>query len=61
MMSEIEAIKEQIRKTEKIVTESRENLKENPDSYSAKLLLLSVETHLGDLLKKLDNAKEQEG
>ncbi len=60
MKSEIEAIQEQIRKTEVIVTESRVNLKENPDSYSAKLLLMSVETHLGDLLKKLDNVKEQE-
>ncbi len=54
-MSEIEAIKEQIAKTEEILAESRKNYEANPDQYSAKLLLMSTENHLADLLKKLDS------
>jgi len=54
MMSEIEDLKELIKKTEIILNESRENYKKNPDQYSAKLLLLSTENYLADLLKRLD-------
>ncbi len=55
-MDRIEFLKEQIQKTEKILAESRENLADNPDQYSAKLLLLSTENHLSDLLRELDFA-----
>lgn len=53
-MNEIEAIKEEIKKAETILIESRENLANNPDNYSAKLLALSTENHLMDLSRKLD-------
>lgn len=53
-MNEIDSLKEQIAKTEKILVESRENYQKNPGEYSAQLLLLTTENHLSDLLKKLD-------
>ncbi len=53
-MDRIEFLKEQIQKTEAILAESRENLAKNSDLYSAKLLLLSTENYLSDLLKELD-------
>ena len=34
-MSEIDALKEQIAKTETILAESRENFEKNPEEYSA--------------------------
>lgn len=54
-MDTIKSLREQIKKTETILVESRENYDKNPDSYSAKLLLMSTENHLSDLLKKLDS------
>ena len=60
MMSDIEAIKEQIAKTEVILAESLENYKKNPESYSARLLLLSTENYLSDLLRQLDGLKNRE-
>lgn len=59
-MSEIDDLKEQIEKTEIILTESRENFKKNPESYSARLLLMSTENYLADLLKQLDTLKKQQ-
>ena len=56
-MDTIDSLKEQIRKTEEILAESLENLKKNPDDYSAKLLVLSTENYLSDLLRKLDDLK----
>ncbi len=56
-MDTIESLKEQIQKTEKILAESLENLKKNPDDYSAKLLVLSTENYLADLMRKLDGLK----
>lgn len=53
-MKQIEAVKEEIEKTKVILAESRENYRQNPDNYSAQLLLLSTENHLSDLLRKLD-------
>lgn len=53
-MNTIDSLKEQIQKTEEILAESLENLKKNPDDYSAKLLVLSTENYLSDLLRKLD-------
>ena len=53
-MSDIERLRQEIEKTEKILAESMENLKQNPESYSAKLLVMSTENYLGDLLKQLD-------
>ncbi|MBM9603635.1 hypothetical protein [Desulfopila inferna] len=58
-MSEKEAIKEQIAKTEAILAESRENYEKNPGQYSAKLLLMSTENHLADLLRRLDTLKDE--
>ncbi len=53
-MNKIEQLKDEIEKTEKILAESQENYKKNPDEYSAKLLLLSTENYLTDLLRQLD-------
>jgi len=58
-MNSIESLKEQIEKTEVILAESRENFEKNPESYSARLLLMSTENYLADLLKQLDSLKTQ--
>ena len=58
-MSEIDAIKEQIVKTETILAESREHFEKNPIEYSAQLLLMSTENHMADLLTKLDTLQDQ--
>lgn len=50
----MEVLKEQIEKTKIILAESQENLDKNPDSYSARLLLMSMENYLADLLIQLD-------
>jgi hypothetical protein len=55
IMSEIDSLKLQIEKAEAILAESRENYEKNPDEFSAKLLLMSMENHLADLLKQLDS------
>lgn len=59
-MSEIDALREEIEKTKKVLAESKENFDKNPESYSAQLLLMSVENHLGDLLKKLASEEPQQ-
>ena len=51
----IHLLEEQILQTEKVLAESRENLNQNQDSYSAKLLLVSTENYLNDLLIELHN------
>lgn len=53
-MERIEKVKEEIEKTKVILEESRENYQNNPDDYSAQLLLLTTENYLTDLLKELD-------
>lgn len=53
-MDQLETLKKEIEKTEQILKESAENLKKNPEDYSAKLLYMTMENHLGDLLQKLD-------
>ncbi len=55
IMSEIDSLKLQIEKAEAILAESRENYEKNSDEFSAKLLLMSMENHLADLLKQLDS------
>ncbi len=56
-MSEIDRIKKELEEAEKILVESRKNLEENPGEYSAKLLVMSTENHIADLIKKLDSLK----
>jgi hypothetical protein len=58
-MSDIESLREQIQKTEVVLAESRENFEKNPNSYSARLLLMSTENYLADLLAKLEKFKDQ--
>lgn len=53
-MTDIDSLKEQIAKTEKILAEAKENYEKNPEEYSAQLLLLSTENYLNDLLRQLD-------
>jgi hypothetical protein len=60
VMSEIDSLKEQIEKTEVILAESRDNYEKNPDQYSARLLLMSTENYLADLLKQLDILRNQQ-
>jgi hypothetical protein len=57
IMDQIETLMEQIEKTKVILAESQENYAKNPDSYSARLLLMSTEGYLTDLLKELDTLK----
>ena len=57
-MSPIDSLRSQIEKAEVILAESRENFDKNPDDYSARLLLVSIENHLSDLLKQLDAEKK---
>ena len=59
MTDTIASLKQQIEKAEIILAESRENFNKNPDAYSAKLLLISIENHLTDLLKQLEIEKHR--
>ena len=54
MTDQIASLKEQLAKAETILAESRENFEKNPDDYSARLLLVSIENHMADLFKQLD-------
>jgi hypothetical protein len=58
-MNQIESLQVQIEKAETVLAESRENYEKNPESYSAQLLVMSIENHLSDLLKQLDVVKDQ--
>ena len=58
-MSEIDSLEEQIEKTGVILAESRKNFEKNPGEYSAKLLLMSIENHLADLLEQFDTLKNR--
>jgi hypothetical protein len=58
MMSQLESLKGQIEKTKIILAESQENLEKNPESYSARLLLMSTENYLADLLNQLDRLND---
>jgi hypothetical protein len=55
-MDHIDTLKKRIEETQVILRESQENFAENPESYSARLLLMSTENYLADLLKELDRA-----
>jgi len=59
MMNRIDALKEQIEKAAEILSESQENLDNNPGNYSARLLVMSIENHLEDLLRQLHTAEAQ--
>jgi|APLow6443716910_1056828.scaffolds.fasta_scaffold1086765_1 predicted tellurium resistance membrane protein TerC len=54
VMSQTDTLKEKIEKAKGVLAESRENFEKNPENYSARLLLLSTEIYLADLLKQLD-------
>ncbi len=54
-MDQRKKLLEEIEKTKVILAESRENYEKNPESYSARLLLMSTEGYLLDLLKELDS------
>ena len=58
-MNQIDSLKEQIAKAEVVLAESRDNFENNPNSYSAQLLLLSTENYLADLLKQLGMLQAQ--
>lgn len=60
-MSQIDSLRQQIEQAEVIRADSLENYKKNPESYSAKLLLMSIENHLTDLHKQLDAEVGQRG
>lgn len=53
-MSQMDTLQEKIEKAKVVLAESRVNFENNPESYSARLLLLSTEIYLADLLKQLD-------
>jgi len=57
-VSPIKSIQEQISKAEVILQESRENFAKDPENYSARLLLMSVENHIADLLQQLDSLQQ---
>ena len=56
-MDQINSLKQQIEKAEIVLAESRDNFEKHPGEYSARLLLMSMENHLADLLKQLDAEK----
>ena len=58
-MNEIDSLREQIEKTKIVLAESEENFKKNPNDYSAKLLLMSTENYLADLIAKFERLKGQ--
>ena len=53
-MSEIDSLREQIEKTKIVLAESEQNFQKNPNDYSARLLLISTENYLADLLTKIE-------
>ena len=53
-MSRIDYLRKEIEKAEGVLAESQDNYQKNPDDYSAKLLLMSTENYLSDLLRELD-------
>ncbi|TKB06029.1 hypothetical protein [Desulforhopalus sp. IMCC35007] len=55
-MNHIDTIRKQIEETQVVLRESQENFVKNPESYSARLLLMSTENYLADLLRELDRA-----
>jgi hypothetical protein len=56
-MKELEQLDQEIKKTKEILEESRLNYEKNPEDYSARLLLLSTENHLMDLLRRRDSLR----
>ena len=58
-MSTLESLKEQIAKAEVVAAESREHFHNNPDDCSARLLLMSTENYLADLLKQLEGLQKK--
>ncbi|MBU1564713.1 MAG: hypothetical protein KJ630_03680 [Proteobacteria bacterium] len=58
-MSQIDSLKEQIEKAQVVLAESRENFEKNPENYSARLLLMSMENYLADLFARLDTLTEK--
>jgi len=59
IMAELDALKDQIEKAEKVLAEAKQNYAAHPGEYSARLLLMSIENHLGDLLRQLEKAIQE--
>ena len=53
-MSRVDELKKEVEKAEAVLAESRANYEKNPENYSARLLLMSTENYLADLLRELD-------
>lgn len=58
IMDQLDSLKQEIAKAEVILAESQENFEKKPDDYSARLLLMSMENHMADLLKRLDSIEK---
>lgn len=58
-MTDRQSLEEEISKSKKILNESQENLNKNPGDYSARLLVMSIENHLTDLLRQLDKMQKE--
>lgn len=59
MSDKITELEQEIEKTKAVYAESRENYDKDPSSYSARLLLMSTENYLGDLLRRLELEKRK--
>lgn len=53
-MNRVDQLRKEIEKAESVLAESQENYKNNPENYSARLLLMSTENYLSDLIRELD-------
>ena len=55
-MDDIDSLNKRIEETMVVLRESQENFAQNPENYSARLLLMTTENYLADLFKELDRA-----
>ncbi|MDK9706970.1 MAG: hypothetical protein OEL83_07960 [Desulforhopalus sp.] len=60
MTSQEEFLREQIERIKIILAESQDNLDKNPDNYSARLLLMTTENYLADLVVQLDRLRSDQ-
>jgi hypothetical protein len=54
MTDRIKHLQREIAKAKAVLAESKANYDSDPSSYSARLLLMSTENYLGDLLRELE-------
>jgi len=57
MIDRITELEQKIAQAKTVLVESKENYDKDPTSYSARLLLMSTENYLGDLLRELELEK----